>query len=486
MRKWFRTLSAAVGIAGLVLALTGCGKLTVDDIMAVVAPTEAPTPDANFLFPSQMEETVEVEPLALTCQELGGILSPFWAETDGDRQVAELTQLSLLAHEGSQSPSEISRSGNEDGSVTVTIRLRDGIFFADGAELTADDLIFTYYVLLDGDYDGPYQLRTLPVRGLSTYWNGMDSDMYAKYITIFDETYNGGRYELDLQEALQQAQDAARENGVSEDNLPYDTNVKKAQEALDEYDTQRAEEIRSAIIQAWKQDAQAIVDYCLANYSTSIEMKTGYTRDEVLQDAGLQVMFAMVDTGYGTLETDGTLTGTVTGAVWDMKNQFPTVEEFYEEMSAAYEGDAERYWSVEGYDRPNMLENAQNALIRSWAALDPDWKGAVNNIEGIRKEDSRTVTVTLEYCDEATLETLCDIYVAPLHVYGDPAQYDYAADSFGFPKGDLSEVRAKNGVSMGAGEYIYQETELRTVILTANPNYWLGEPEAPSAEIREA
>lgn len=198
--------------------------------------------------------------------------------------------------------------------------------------------------------------------GLSTYWNGMDSDMYAKYITIFDETYNGGRYELDLQEALQQAQDAARENGVSEDNLPYDTNVKKAQEALDEYDTQRAEEIRSAIIQAWKQDAQAIVDYCLANYSTSIEMKTGYTRDEVLQDAGLQVMFAMVDTGYGTLGTDGTLTGTVTGAVWDMKNQFPTVEEFYEEMSAAYEGDAERYWSVEGYDRPNMLENAQNAL----------------------------------------------------------------------------------------------------------------------------
>lgn len=42
----------------------------------------------------------------------------------------------------------------------------------------------------------------------------------------------------------------------------------------------------------------------------------------------------------------------------------------------------------------------------------------MNNIEGIRKEDSRTVTVTLEYCDEATLETLCDIYVAPLHVYG--------------------------------------------------------------------
>lgn len=196
-----------------------------------------------------------------------------------------------------------------------------------------------------------------------------------------------------------------------------------------------AEEIRSAIIQAWKQDAQAIVDYCLANYSTSIEMKTGYTRDEVLQDAGLQVMFAMVDTGYGTLGTDGTLTGTVTGAVWDMKNQFPTVEEFYEEMSAAYEGDAERYWSVEGYDRPNMLENAQNALIRSWAALDPDWKGAVNNIEGIRKEDSRTVTVTLEYCDEATLETLCDIYVAPLHVYGDPASTTTRRTALASPRG---------------------------------------------------
>lgn len=72
-----------MGIAGLVLALTGCGKLTVDDIMAVVAPTEAPTPDANFLFPSQMEETVEVEPLALTCQELGGFSPRFGRRRTG-------------------------------------------------------------------------------------------------------------------------------------------------------------------------------------------------------------------------------------------------------------------------------------------------------------------------------------------------------------------------------------------------------------------
>ncbi len=177
--------SLAVLLAALLL-LSGCGRLTVESVMNVIAPTETPIPGADVTFQGDQVETVE--PLRLTYSDMDGLFSPFWAETDGDRTVASLTQLSLLAVEGNPSPSEILVQTNEDGSSTVTIQLREGLTFSDETPITARDLLFTYYVLMDSDYDGPSQVKTLPVRGLSDYWNGMDVDMYSKYITIFDMT----------------------------------------------------------------------------------------------------------------------------------------------------------------------------------------------------------------------------------------------------------------------------------------------------------
>ena len=47
--------------------------------------------------------------------------------------------------------------------------------------------------------------------------------------------------------------------------------------------------------------------------------------------------------------------------------------------------------------------------------------------------------------------------IAPMHYYGDASLYDYDNNSFGFPKGDLSLVRAKTSTPMGAGPYIFKE-----------------------------
>ena len=481
MKRKIRLGILVLALAALVAyCLGGCG-VTVEQILNVVAPSEAPTPDVNITFGSPL--ATAAEPLQLECGEIDGVFSPFWAESDGDAQIVKMTQLSLLAVAGNQSPSEISRAVNADGSVTVTIRLRSDIRFSDGEALTADDLIFTYYVLMDADYNGPVTVNTLPVRGLAAYWNGMATDMYAKYIAIYDSIYNGGKYDEDLKAALKAAQDAALAAGVKEDALADDKDVKAAQKALDEYDSARAGEIRTTIGEYWQQDAQAIVDYCMANYSGSIEMKTGYTKEETEQNAGLQVVFAMVDTGYGTIGADGALTGSVTGTVWDLKTAFPTAADLYQEMYAAYDGDAEKYWSIEGYDRANMLEDAQNAVIAQWAAADPDWAGPVDRIEGLVKVDANTVAVTLEYCDEAVLQTLCGVYVAPLHAYGSESLYQYDGNSFGFTRGDLSALRDTGKVSLGAGEYVFSEAVGKTYYLEPNANYWLGAP-AAGAELK--
>ena len=66
--------------------------------------------------------------------------------------------------------------------------------------------------------------------------------------------------------------------------------------------------------------------------------------------------------------------------------------------------------------------------------------------------------------------------IAPLHYYGDPAQYDYDTHRFGFPKGDLSIVREKSAQPFGAGPYRFVSFEDGKVTLEANPYYYKGEP----------
>ena len=127
------------------------------------------------------------------------------------------------------------------------------------------------------------------------------------------------------------------------------------------------------------------------------------------------------------------------------------------------------------------MELVQNELVALWAAEDEDWTGAVNTIAGIERISNTAVAITLEQCDDTTLRTLCDVYVAPLHFYGDETLYDYEADSFGFTKGNLNALRENKRASLGGGEYIYREALGKTVYLDVNPIYWLGAANVPEA-----
>ena len=481
MKKTIRAAAAALLIP-ILFTLSGCA-LTVESVMDVIAPTETPAPGSDLVFSDTPEATPEPE--TLTYEEMNGVYSPFFAETDGDRKVVELTQLSLRAVEGYRAPAEITRTAESDGRTSVTIRLQENLLCADGEELTADDLLFTYYVLMDESYEGAYTLNQLPVDGLSLYWNGMDTDMYGKYMMIYDEIYNGGKYDEDLQKAVDDARRDAADRGVNEESIDSDAEVVKAQKALDEYDTVRADEIRDAVDDAWRSDAQTLIDYTIENYSGTISLKTSYTREEVLANPGLQAAYTMLDRGFGTFNDDGSFTAS-SGASWDMQTSFPAAEDLYNETYAAYNGDIAQYWSIEGIGRQDILAAVQNRIVRTWAPEDADWRGGIQTISGVEKVNEYTVRIHLTFCDDAVLKALTEIYIAPLHVYGDESAFDPENGAFGFTKGDFSTLHANDGKAVGAGEYAYRETDLRTLYFDVNENYWLGVSDVPGVILTKA
>ena len=193
----------------------------------------------------------------------------------------------------------------------------------------------------------------------------------------------------------------------------------------------------------------------------------------------------MLDRGFGKFDDNGGFTAN-SGTTWDLTTTFPTAEDLYNEMYDAYDGDVAQYWSIEGIGRADMLAAVQNSLVREWAPLDDDWRGGVQSVSGVKKVDDRTIRISLTRCDDTILKTLTGICIAPLHVYGDVSFFDPDNDSFGFTKGNLSSVRANNGKAVGAGEYAYRETDLRTVYLDANENYWLGVTDVPEIILSKA
>ena len=97
------------------------------------------------------------------------------------------------------------------------------------------------------------------------------------------------------------------------------------------------------------------------------------------------------------------------------------------------------------------------------------------NIAGIQKIDDTHVRVVMTKVDAVSIYQL-SLNVAPMHYYGDAAQYDYDNNMFGFTKGDLSLVRSKTTQPMGAGPYKFVKFENGTINFEANEYYYKGAP----------
>lgn len=136
----------------------------------------------------------------------------------------------------------------------------------------------------------------------------------------------------------------------------------------------------------------------------------------------------------------------------------------------------------ESYFDEDVTKLAETAVIEDMRAAGEGEE--VPNISGITRVDDHTVQVVTDGFDATTIYQLA-VEVAPMHYYGDKSLYDYDNNSFGFTRGDLSSIREKTDKPMGAGPYVFDKYENKTIYYTANENYYLGAPKTKNVQFKE-
>ena len=426
MRQMLAILMAGTMVAGLA---TGCGNGKNDG-------TESGSKASSDT------------PLVIASQDMSEKFSEFFAASVPDQQVADMTAAYLLENDRAgefimngidgetkeYNGTDYTYTGiadcniteNADGTVDYDFTLRDDVKFSDGEPLTADDVIFTYYVYCDPSYDGGASMGSLPIVGLDAYQSG--SEVLYKYL-------------------LEKGADNTDFSVVTEDQQKkfFETDLPKAGEEF----------------------AQSIVDYCLANLDAS--------------EAKNEIAFSMENYGYGATNDDGTFSSAYTGKTWTLEgDDVPTLADFWDDLCAnpKYEGDI------------LAMADAEKASTTLADCFDDSYKAAVqtgdsaDHIEGIKKTGDYSVKITLSTVDATALAQLGKTPVQPMHYYGDASAYDYDNNQFGFTKGDLASVRAKTSTPMGAGPYKFVKYENKTVYMEANENYWRGEPKTKNVQFK--
>ena len=199
--------------------------------------------------------------------------------------------------------------------------------------------------------------------------------------------------------------------------------------------------------------AQSIVDYCLANYA---------------------------DYGAADVATSAKLWGFALPAD-------ATADDFFAAIVEAYGYDI----SDNGMNKEKADVSLSECIAKELGDRAGEFAAGVQtgdsaaNIAGVKKTGDYSMTVTLSQVDATAIYQMGWV-VAPLHYYGDKAQYNYDKNQFGFPKGDLSIVKEKTTSPMGAGPYKFVSYENGTVTFERNEDYFKGTPKITNVLFKES
>ncbi len=414
-------------------------------------------------------------PLVVATDKLSLKFSPFFAETAYDMDIVGMTQLSLLTTDrvggiiyNSIRGETVSYNGTpykytgisdikvnqEDDKTTYKITLKKGVKFSDGTEMTADDIIFNYYVYLDPSYVGATTLSSYKIIGLKNYLTQTSDEVYKKY----------EQYTTDIFKAGADHKWSANDSWTEAVQTSYWNTLKEV----------------------WMEDIQAIIDHCLENYLEDYAALLDKTPDEIKDNEGLRVAFGMLTWGYGDLDESGNFVTAVNGKSYDLKSSYPTLEDYYNECYTSYGGDPVLYWDTEKADETDVLGTANLRFISEYGSKDESMSAdGIPNIEGIKKTGQYTVEVTTEGFEASAIYSICGIQIAPLHYYGETDKYDYKNNKFGHDYGDLSNVALKTSAPMGAGPYKFIEYKNEVVYYEANENYYKGCPKIAFLQYKE-
>ena len=360
------------------------------------------------------EAPAEAKTLSVGYSPFNSKFSPFFSQTAYDQDAMAMTQLGLLA-------------SDRTGAIILK-----GI---DGETINYNGTDYTYYgpadltitENADGTVDYDFVLRDDLV-----FSDGepltVDDVIFSMYV-LCDPTYDGSStlyaQPIEGMEAYRSGMDTLLNllYAAGRDNTDFTYWTEEQQTAFwGKYDA------------ATTALAQEIVDYCVG---------AGYAAEGDINAAA---------------------------SAWGFGGE--TIEEFAAALEAAY-----------GADVAGMIntENAGSTVEDLFPGLDEYATTGIQtgesaaSITGIQKTGDNSLRVHMTKVDATAIYQL-GVSIAPLHYYGNKDLYDYDNNSFGFPKGDLSSVRAKTTQPMGAGPYKFIKFENGVINYEANENYFQGEP----------
>ena len=418
-----KLLALLLALSMLACLFVGCNK--------DADPTNPPasdTPDnsdATDAPDDSQEPTADNDtPLVVGYSPFSSKFSPFFSETAYDQDVYSMTAVGLL-------------TSDRTGAIIL-----NGI---EGETKNYNGTDYTYYgpanLVITENADGTvYYDFTL--REDITFSDGtpmtIDDVIFSMYV-LCDPTYEGNSTLF-----------AQPIEGMSEYRANMDTltnlilaTEEAGYEANDLYTEEQYNAFWTAFHAAGEKFAQEIVDYCVAAGANTAEdsvaacaVNWGY---ELAEDATVADFFAAIVEACGyDLSDDGIN---------------------YESAGSSISGLIDAELGDAAADYKVGVTTGESAA----------------NISGIQKTGDYSMRVVMTKIDAVAIYQL-GVVIAPMHYYGNADLYDYDNNSFGFPKGDLSSVRAKTTVPMGAGPYKFVEYTDGTVYFERNDSYFLGTP----------
>ena len=319
-----------VGLLALLLALvmlvssalTACGKKEEDKPII---------PDTN-----------ETKPLVLQTSTMDGVFNPFFSSSAYDRDVYSMVTTGLLTVDANGAMvagdeyATVAKSyeviENDDDSVSYKIVLKKGLKFSDGTAVTADDVLFAYYVLLDPKYDGNTTMYTQPIVGLSEYRNQTTPDKAKEYGALADIAWGLG-------------------NGLSE--ADFDTAIADVESEYElTYADYQAYWGEDAIQAAGEKFAQDIVNYVIGNYGDASYLNSYFYPLEGLNNAQ-KIAYGMIMWGFAEV-TSEIYAENANGNYVLLDN----VYEAYDKNEESHNADDTEYFNMEAYELAEGLDGA--------------------------------------------------------------------------------------------------------------------------------
>lgn len=427
MKKFTKLLALLLALVMVLSVMAGCAKQ--EETPTEEPKTEEPATDTPATEePETPEEPVEepkADTLVVGYQPFSQKFTPFFADTSYDQDVVSMVSMGLL---GTDREGNIVYHGIEGETIPYngTDYLYTGIADLDVVE-NADGTVDYNFVMRDDIKFSDGTPMTI------------DDVIFTMYV-LADPTYTGS--------STFYAQPIV---GMEEYRSGMDTlgNLIAAAGPDNTDFTYWTEDQQTKfwaeVATAGEVLAQEIADYCIA---------AGY---------GTNVAEAAEAWGFAGLAAEA------------------TAADFWAAIMEAYGNDVYTAASVEsaGSDINELMESAEE-----WGMGVAVGSGAAN-ISGIQKTGDYSMTVKMSKVDPTAVYQL-GIMVAPLHYYGDPAMYDYDNNMFGFTKGDMTGIHAKDTVPLGAGPYVFKDYSNGVVSFEANEYYFKGCPKIKNIKFQES